>query len=238
MIGFVLRFEPKVRAGDKIRFDASASYYLHGSPAIQSVFIEPESGYGFLNITGTLPINKKNWILDWTYGTHGVKDVTLRFVLSDASIHNKTYQVTVLSEAQDICYSDDQTLVVYEPEIMNWLPQGYSTWNHIHRRVTAEVVDFFDSLRIRDKDGNRLTADKINLTGDVKELATLWALKHIYFLASNKNDDKFYQKYQEVSRRLEEKKSKGDFAIDFDGDGEIENSRERPDFRSMTLTRG
>lgn len=238
MIAISLWFEPKVRVGDKLRFDATGSHALHGSQPIQGVFIEPESGHGFLNITGTLPVNRRNWFLDWVYQTPGSKDVTIRFVLADSTIHEKTYEITVLSFAQDICYSDDATLMAYEPDIMRWLPDGYSSWNHIHRRVTDEIVDFFDSLRIRDKDGNRLTPDKINITGDVKELATLWSLKHIYFLCSNKNDDKFFQKYQEISKRLEQKKSKGDFAIDLDGDGSVDSSLERPDFRSMILTRG
>jgi hypothetical protein len=61
MIFPLVESEPIVQVSDKTRLSAVKSFKSNDEPAISLVEIEPESGSGFINVTGS-PINSKNWL--------------------------------------------------------------------------------------------------------------------------------------------------------------------------------
>lgn len=237
MIGTVLICDSKVQLNDKIRFDATKSFAIKTAPQIVKVEIRPSSSDAYIDVTGPNPINQKNWFLDWIYTTTGTKTVDLKITDAASNEYLRSANVEVVTAAQERLFSNDEILSKYDSDIMKYLPESRSSWNHIHRQVQSDIMAFLRDLRIRNKDGSELTIDQVNLTNDLREMATFWALTLIYWDLSNKQDDKFYQRHQECAKRLFELKTKGDIAIDITKDGQID-AWERIDMRSINLMRG
>lgn len=237
MVGIVLNAESVVRVGDKIRLDASGTTYISLTPSvtISSVTIKPEDIAPVFDVTGN-PVNKKNWVLDYFYSTDGVKTVTVTVTLSDSSIHSKSFAVTAISQADDKLLVDDDDLRAMDFELMRFIPDGYSSWRHVHRRSTREVIDFINSMRLSKVNGDPLTFDELKDSRLAKDFALKSSLALIYQQLSNKPDDKFYQRYLDAKKTLEAYKSRADWAFDFDGNGQIDNY-ERADMLTGRLLR-
>jgi hypothetical protein len=237
MVGIVLNSESIVRVGDKIRLDASPTTYVPVTPSITiaSVTIKPEATAPVFNVTGS-PVNKKGWFVDYFYSTHGVKTVTVEVTLSDSTVSTKTFSVTVLSEADDKLLVDDSEFRSLDFELMRFIPDGYSSWRHVHRRATAETLFFINALRLKRYDGQPLGFDEVNGSRLARQFATLTSLSLIYQQLSNKPDDKFYQRYLDAKKSLEQLKATPDWVFDFDGDGEL-TSNESADLLTGRLLR-
>lgn len=237
MVGIVLNSESIVRVGDKIRLDASPTTYVPVTPGITiaSVTIRPEATAPAFNVTG-IPVNKKGWFVDYFYTAHGVKTVTVDVTLSDSTVSTKTFTVTVLSEADDKLLVDDNELRSLDFEIMRFIPDGYSSWRHVHRRATSETLSFINALRLKRYDGYDLGFNDVKDSRLARQFATLTSLSLIYQQLSNKPDDKFYQRYLDAKKSLEQLKATPDWVFDFDNDGVIA-SNESADLLTGRLLR-
>ncbi|MEJ5328466.1 MAG: hypothetical protein WHU54_09515, partial [Candidatus Bathyarchaeia archaeon] len=176
------------------------------------------------------------WFVDYFYSTHGVKTVTVEVTLSDSTVWTKTFSVTVLSEADDKLLVDDSDFRSIDFEIMRFIPDGYSSWRHVHRRATAETLSFINALRLKRYDGQALGFDEVKGSRLARQFATLTSLFLVYQQLSNKPDDKFYQRYLDAKKALEQLKATPDWVFDFDGDGEFA-SNESADLLTGRLLR-
>lgn len=237
MVGIVLNSESIVRVGDKIRLDASPTTYVPVTPSvtIASVKIRPEATAPVFNVTGS-PVNKKGWFVDYFYSTHGAKTVTVEVALSDSSVYSKSFTVNVLNASNDKLLVDDDDLRSFDFEIMRFIPDGYSSWRHVHRRATAETLYFINALRLKRYDGQALGFDEVKDSRLARQFATMTSLSLIYQQLSNKPDDKFYQRYLDAKKSLEQLKATPDWVFDFDGDGEFA-SNESADLLTGRLLR-
>lgn len=237
MVGIVFNSESIVRVGDKIRLDATQTSYVPVTPSvtIASVTIRPEATAPVFNVTGN-PVSKKGWFIDYFYSTHGAKTVTVEVTLSDSTVVTKSFNVTALSAADDKLLVDDDDLRSLDFELMRFIPDGYSSWRHVHRRATADTLSFINALRLRKNDGSTLTYDEVNDSRLARQFATLTSLSLIYQQLSNKPDDKFYQRFIDAKKSLEQLKATPDWVFDFDGDGEVAEN-ERADLLTGRLLR-
>lgn len=237
MVGIVLNSESVVRVGDKIRLDASPTTYVPVTPSvtIASVTIRPEATAPVFNVTGS-PVNKKGWFIDYFYSTHGAKIVTVEVTLSDSSVYSKSFTVNVLTASNDKLLVDDDDLRSLDFELMRFIPDGYSSWRHVHRRATADTLSFINALRLSKTDGSPLTYDEVKDSRLAKQFATLTSLSLIYQQLSNKPDDKFYQRFIDAKKSLEQLKATPDWVFDFDGDGEV-TGNEKADLLTGRLLR-
>jgi hypothetical protein len=232
MIFATLKTESILQINDKTRIDATQSFVSKGSAAIQTVEIEPESGSGFLDITGT---KSSDWYLDWAYQTAGSKTVTLRiFDGVDTVTQSKDIEVRTLS--QDGLWSNDQDLVANEYDIIKWLPSGKSSWNHIHRKAQEYILDWLNSIRVWKNDGTKLTKSDLPETEDLRQLSKYWTLETIFGQLSNRTDDIFNQKMIQYREMRVSKQNTNWLAIDENGDGEVEQV-EKKDLRTTRLIR-
>lgn len=219
--------------GDSTRISLSKTFSPKGSPLIQKIEIDPDASGNFVDITGTLPLNSKNWFIDWVYLTSGVKTLTVRVTQVGLILNEKSFQIKILSETEDLLFSNDNDLTSLESDLLSYLPQGRSNFNYIHRKVQDEILDWLDSIRVTRQNGDRLQAIDLNSVKDIKMLSSKWALKNIFFELSNKSDDKFYQKHLAYKAEVETIKSRGRIQADINQDG----LPEKLDFKSSRLVR-
>lgn len=238
MVAIVMHSEAIVRVGDKIRLDASRTTYIPDSPSvtIASVTIQPETSAAAYNVTGS-PVSSKNWVLDWFYQTPGMKTVTVTVTLSDATVVSKTFSVTAKSISDDKLLVDDPDLTAIDFDIMRYIPDGYSSWRHVHRKVTNETLEFIRSMRIKRTTGEALQIDDIINSSLARRMATASSLALIYQQLSNKPDDKFYAKFIDAKKELEQLRASPSWSLDIDADGNIDDDEE-VDMKTGRLLRG
>lgn len=231
----ILKTESVVQVSDKIRLDASKTFTSQGEFPITKVEIEPFSGNGFVDVTN---LDQSQWYLDWSYLTDGTKSVSLRITTTDSLgpidfTTTVSVDVSVLTEANDMLFSNDDDLKVREHDILNWLPDGFSSWNHVHRQAQKNILDWLDEIRLFKQDGSRYVASDIYDKQQVKRISTLMALKMIFWSISNSSEDKFQEKYKEYLKLEIAAKNRNQLMLDFFGTGEPV----RQDMRTMTLVR-
>jgi hypothetical protein len=229
----VLNHDIVAQIGDSVRISAVKTYAPKGSPAITKVEIEPEVGAGFVDVTGVAPINPKNWFLDWIYLIDGVKVGNVRVTQVGDIVTTKNFSLEVLTQLDDALYSTDNDLIYLEHDVLNYLPQGRTNYNYLHRKVQEQILDWLDGIRITRKDGSKLEKQDLNQVKDMKELSASWVLMNLFFELSNKNDDKFFEKHLIYKSKVESLKGRGRIQADLDQDG----TPEIIDFKSFRMVR-
>lgn len=232
MIFATLKTESTLQVLDKTRLDGTQTFVSKGSPAIQTVEIEPESGDGFFDVTGT---KSSDWFLDWAYQTSGAKVVTLR-VFDGVDTVTQSTTINVVTAVQDGLWSNDQDLIANEYDILKWLPAGKSSWNHLHRKSQEFILDWLNSIRVWKNDGSKLTKSDLPDTEDLRQLSKYWTLETIFGQLSNRTDDIFNQKMIQYREMRVGKQNTNWLAIDQDGNGEVEQV-EKKDLRTTRLIR-
>lgn len=239
MIFPLIETEPIVQVNDKTRLNCVKSYVSKDEAAITLVEIEPHSGHGFIPITGPAPINSKNWFLDWSYETAGTKNITLRITTDGAPV-TFSKSLHVVTEAADKLWSSDADLITHEPDIMNWVRPGRSSFLDYHRMAQTRILEWLDNLKVWNKDGEKFTKDDIELAiayDDLKRISVYWALELIFGGLSNKTDDVFNEKmkqYRNSRRELCGDRSR--IRADYNKDGET-TSNEQFQIKQIRLTR-
>ena len=238
MIFPLIEVEPMLQVADKTRISAIKSFKSIDEAAITLVEIEPEFLAGYIDITGS-PINSKNWFLDWSYATAGTKNITLRITTNGSPV-TFVKSLTVITSADDKLWSTDSDLQFQEPDILNWIRPGRTTFLDIHRSSQRRILEWLDNLKIWDKDGEPFDKDDITLAiaeNDLKRISTYWTLETIYGGLSNQPDDVFANKERQYkSSRKELCGDRSRIRADFNKDG-IQQSGEQYQIKSIRLGR-
>ncbi|MBO9665921.1 MAG: hypothetical protein J7501_03840, partial [Bdellovibrio sp.] len=173
-----------VFAGEKTRLSCIKSFVSDGTEA--PLKIKPsEDQPQFISITDTKQ-------LDWVYATPGEKVITVEMGEGDDAVQI-THTVTVLNASALKLFSTDDDLIPYEPEILSYLPDKWSTFNIVHKVVQDRILDALDKAKIW-KNGVKLTADDIANVDEVRAWAAAMAMQFIYEGSSNQVGDVFAQK--------------------------------------------
>lgn len=231
---FHLDHEKIVQVDDKTRLDASKSSVAPGTNAIRKVEIRPEASEVFYN-TGT------KGVLDWAYGTSGVKTITIRVTtgVSDTVLDppvDKTYQVKVLTASEDRLFSSDADLMAHEDDILKWVREGRNTFLDKHRAAQEYILSELDKRSIVDRYGNKITKDHIYDITEVKEWSKFYTLYLIFRGISNAVGDVFAEKAMHYLGRAKESEKYALIRLDLNGDGNIDSS-EQLDIFSTTLVK-
>lgn len=224
--------EPTVQVNDKTRIDCTKCYASKEEAEISKVEIQPSGTDSFIEVTGS---SSADWYLDWEYSTDGDQTVTCR-VTTDGSPVTSTATITVVTVATDNLFSSDSDLTSHEPDIMSWLPDGHSSWNFMHRRSQKLIIDWFSRKGFLDDDNEKFVVSDFLDVDDVREWSTFLTLKLIFKQISNAIDDVFGEKAVFYETREKEYKRRKYMRVDFDGDGELDDS-EIMSFSSVTMER-
>ena len=214
----VLESDPIVQIDDKVRLKAVRSFVSKDEAVITLVEIEPEASSGFIDVTGASSVD---WYLDWAYaGISRTVTVTLR-ITTDGGPVTSTLSVSVVTAADDRLFSTDADLLTYETEIMDLLPDGYSSFNFQHRKAQKLILDWFSEEGYHATDGTRLTAAEFLDNDEVRKWSEAWTLALIYNDNWNSVDDKFKQTSDDYKSLALDARKQADIKIDFNKDGEI-----------------
>jgi len=235
----ILKSEPVVQVGDKIRLLATQSFATPDNDVIVKVEIRPSALEDFIEVTGQSYLD---WYLDWVYLTDTAKLATVKITTADDPLsmspvfteHELTQEVKVLTAATDYLFSTDSDLRAKEHDIEKWIPDGYSSWNHVHRQAQKNILDWLDELRIFRTDGTRFQAADIVQKEQVRRLSIYMVLRMIFSSISNQVGDVFDAKrvqYQELEFQA---KLKNNLLLDFTGLGDVDAAK-RQDMRSFTM---
>jgi len=227
MIFPVLELEEVVQVNDKTRLDARKTFITPDEAAITLVEIEPHTGDGFIDVTNLL-------YLDWQFSTDGVKTVSVR-VTTDGSPSLYTKTVSVLDADDDKLFSKDSDIMPYEPNILQWVKEGRSSFNDVHRAAQDRILGWLDENKVWDTSGNRLTKDAITDLNEVNDWSKFMVLRLIFEGLSNATDDIFREKslrYKEL-----EVQSRNRAVFRLNRTGEAGGETIKTDMRSVGLFR-
>jgi hypothetical protein len=226
----VIKTEELVQTFDKTRISCIDTYKTPGEQDYFKIEIEPETGAGFFDVTGSLnsPEFQKNWYLDWQYSAPGNKVVTLRVTTTDGSLpvptltnYNFTKTLSVISEAEDKLFSTDEMLTSVVSDILRWIPEGRNSFKREHREAQRRILAWLDENGFKDTSGNKLTKDSVVDISEVREWSKYLTLMIIYDGLSNAIDDVFQQQARRFEALATTARNRKYLRLDYTGDGTI-----------------
>jgi len=223
-----LQLEKTVQVDDKTRLDATKSFDSDGN-TFTLVEIEPISGNGFVDVTN-------NKYLDWSYSTDGTVTVSVRITTGSGGPDTFTKDIEVISEADDKLFSNDQDIMVYEPNILKWIKEGRNSFLDVHREAQIEIFKFLDNNGYHKIDGAPITKANISDIAEFADWSKFMVLKIIFEGLSNATDDIFHEKALRYKDREYTSRDRAIIRVDLDEDGNAD-VQENIDLRSITMNR-
>lgn len=225
----ILVFDEQVFAGDKVRIDASRSFFdPNETPATVSHEISFD-GVAWINVT-----DKK--YLD--YGTYSFvnQDIHLRLTSNLTSVTViKSIEVLDLTAAK--LFSKDFDLYAYESDIDQYLPKKWSSWNLVHLNAQKWILDWLDEKRIFKQDETRYEAADILEVKEVRQLSIYKVLEFIFESNSKTVGDLFSVKRDKYRELANTAASRAQITLDLNGNG-TQDSGEKLDLHGVELIRG
>ena len=226
MIFPILKCENIVQVNDKTRLDATKSFQSPYEAAVTLFEIEPESGAGFFAV-GT------SKYLDWAYSSAGEKTATVR-ITTDGSPVTSTQTLTIISEADDKLFSNDQDLITMEDDILRLLRPGRASFLDKHRMAQFKIIDALDQMGLTDGFGNKLTKLDLFDATEVNEWSKYLTLNLIFASATSEANDVYMTKAAEYLKMAQLASKRAGIRFDTDQDGSEDM---RPDLYSARLVR-
>jgi len=213
----VLEFDPIVQVSDKLRLKAVRSFVSKDEAAITLVEIEPFAGNGFVDVTGS---SNDEWFLDWSYANDGAAIISLR-ITTDGTPITVTRNLSVLTVVDDMLFSTDDDLTLYESEIYDLLPEGKNSFNYQHRKSQTVILDWLNESGYRADGNNKITKEEILDVDEVRKWSEASTLSFIYNDMSNSIGDKFSEKSAYYNSIAVDAKRRSVLELDLNGDGTI-----------------
>lgn len=233
MIFPVIDIEGLVQEGDKTRIVVSESYTA-GTDVITKLEVQPGASESFYDVTDT-------GYLDWQFTKLTPADteeftITLRINDGDPSEVSKSATIDVISEDADKLFASDSDLRKHEPIIMNYLPEGRSSFKDVHRRTQEIILDWLSAQGYTNYLGNKITKAAFVDLEEVNKWATAKCLSLIFEGVKNAKDDVFKEKARTYDGQAEFYRNKIVLRIDQDGDGDA-GDEETIDTRTCIVVR-
>lgn len=233
-----LSLETVMQVEDKLRIDASRSFVTQGE-VVTDVLIQPEGTDVFISV---FTADQEDWYLDWAYTTDGIKSVVCR-VETDITPagRTRTYSITVLTVLEDTLFSGDNNLLPYEPDVLQYLPNGKNSYLYAHRKAQDLIIAYLDEQRIWKKDRTRITKQDIAAITDdevryqFEQWSAFQALLIIFESVQVSNDDIFQEKKANYEVLRDQARNRSALRLDLSGDDTLD---EIPyDIRTMRMVR-
>ena len=230
MIFGIIKTDDKVFTGDQLRIDVSASFLAPGSTfGTVSHEVSVDEGATWFNVS-----SKK--LADWIFSTAGDKIITLRLTNSTGDFETFTKTVKVLDLTAQKLFSLDSDLYIIEPEIDQYLPKRWSSWNLVHLKAQEYIIDWLDEKKIMKRDRTKYTVNDLLDLQEVKQWSTYKALEFIYEGNSNIVGDISSVKRDKYKSMSNEKASRSQLSLNFSGNSE--DTTQKTDLFSVDVVRG
>lgn len=230
----IIKNEAIIQVDDKTRIDVSKSFVSKDEAAITLIEIEPESGNGYIDVTGS---DSRDWFLDWVYsGTTRAETINLRITTDGApSIFTATIQVN--TAVDDKLFSGDSDILSKRDDLLKYLKPGKSSFLNFHREARNQILSRLDDEGKTDINGDRLTADAFVDNEEVREISAFWTLALIFRNFSNAIDDVHDRDANAYMGDVSRKWNRAFLRYDRDGDGDINQGEGDYGFSSIKVCR-
>lgn len=215
-----IRVESVVQVNDRIRIDATRSYTTKDEAAVSLVEIEPEAGFGFIDVTGA---NIKDWFLDFQFATDGTKSISVR-VTTDGAPSTVSKDIVCLTKAEDNLFSEDQDLTVHESDILRYVRSGRNSFKNKHRESQRLIMEHLYKIGVVGKNGTKLTKASVVDVEEVKDWSKFLTLSLIFADQSTVPGDFFEAKSDNYLQMAEDARHRSIIKLDFNGDGNLDRS--------------
>jgi len=220
--------ESKVRIGDKTRIDVSGTFVTPDEAAITLIEVQPSAADSFIDVT-TLSY------LDWCYAAEATETITLR-VTTDGAPDIAIATINILSEENDVIFSNDNDLVKFEHDILAYVRAGRNSYIDVHRKMKTIILAELANKRILGADNAKLTEANLTDQTEVREWSTFGVLSMIFQGLIVSPDDVFTQKFNQYSEYAKASSSRYLITIDEDGDDQTDNNKQ-VDLLSVKMVR-
>jgi hypothetical protein len=228
----VIKTDDKVFTGDQLRIDTWTSFLAPGLTFATSTSheISVDEGVTWFNVT------PKKGIADWIFSTAGDKIITLRLTTSTPTSQTFTKTVKVLDLTAQKLFSLDSDLYIIEPEIDQYLPKRWSSWNLVHLKAQEYIIDWLDEKRIFRKDGTKYVVNDLLDLQEVKQWSVYKTLEFIYEGNSNIVGDISSTKRDKYKLMASEKASRSQLSLNYSGN--VAEANQKTDLHVVTVVRG
>lgn len=216
MIFPILKVENILQVDDKTRLDATKTF-ITGNELVTNVEIEPFDGSGFISVYNDGDSSK--WHIDWAYEAAGDKVPSVRVTTDLPDTKTKTFATTVITEAEDFLYSNDDDFAPYEPTIDRHLPRGKSSFIYAHREAQTKILEYLDEQRIWKIDHEPFTKEDITNREQFRRWSLFQALLIIFEGSQLAVGDLFKEKAEGYEQDMFSARKRSALSLDFDGDG-------------------
>ncbi len=227
----IIKSDDKVFTGDKLLINVADSFL---TPPLEFATVSHEisvdNGVTWFDVSSKMQ-------LGWVFTTPGLKTISLRVSTTEPSSQVFTKTINALDIVAAKLFSKDEDLYLYEPEIDQYLPKKWSSWNPIHKAAQDWIIDWLDEKRIFNKNGAKYTVADILDIQQVRQLSCYKALEFIFQGNSNVVGDIFSVKRDKYRELANEKASRSQLALDYDADS-VAGPQERTDLNTVILRRG
>lgn len=227
----IIKSDDKVFTGDKLRIDASQSFL---APALVFAAVSHEVSVD-AGVTW-FDISAKKYV-DWIFSTAGTKTIQLRISTTQPASQVFTKTVTVMDLTAQNLFSKDSDLYRLEPEIDNYLPKKWSSWNLIHLQAQEWIMDLLDEKGLRNDKGLKYVVADVMDKQQVKQLSLYKVLEFIFEGNSNIVGDLYSIKRDKYQSLANDKAARSNLALD-SNDNDLQDTYESTDLFSVDLKRG
>ena len=230
-----IEVDPIVQVSDKVRINATKTDVSKDEAAISLVEIDPGDGSGYIDVTGNVPINSKNWFLDYEYATDGDYTILVQ-VTTDGPPSSTSYDVSVITAAEDRLFSSDQDLILEESEILRWVPDGRASFKYVHRSVQNLILEWLYRAGYTKYEQAKYTKADIIDISEVSLWSRYWVLALIYKDNSNKVAGALNDKQAQYESLRDQWSQKSILRLDYNGDG-VSDPGENLNLTSLVVNR-
>lgn len=142
----------------------------------------------------------------------------------------------IISELADNLFSGDEKLRTHETDILKYVPDGRSSFKDVHRRAQQLMLTWLDTEGFLDDFGDPIIRKRFTDTTEVREWATVTALRLIFESISNAKDDVFAEKAKRYGAMEPVYRNRAVLRIDLNQDG-VTDEFEGGDIRSASVVR-
>ena len=199
MISYKVITDKVVYLNETALIDCSKFYFIDENDSLLSLEINAAPSYGGLV---TITNSKKVVITGESVGLFTGVSVIESNLGDSASV---TFEYTVIDKETLSLFCEEEDLKMIEPDIMNYLPYGYTAWTREIVQANKEILDWLFIRGIVKEDGTSYVATDLNNTEEVRRWATYLTLSRIFESLSNQVDDVFSRKskkYSDTSEKL------------------------------------
>jgi hypothetical protein len=227
MIFVKIDSESKLQTNDKTRMKVSL-LTMPDTSAATAVYIQAEASGATYDITSDL-------FFDYIYSSSGTKIVTATAYVDESTEYTGEVSIEVVTPAEDNLFSIDADILAYEPEILNYVREGRSSWLDKHRAIQAFILDELLAKGYLKNDDTPYASSDVFST-DFKKWSAFLVLSAIYEELSNAIGDIFEQKSIRYKDKALQASNRCFLYLDKNGDGTIDKN-EKENILSTTLVR-